>query len=164
MSTLRCWSLDEDGVRALGAAVGSALAVGDVVALVGPLGAGKSALARAAVYGAGVSERVRVASPTFTVVQEYLGRIPVHHADLYRLGFAEELDEIGLFDRGADAAMLIEWADRFPERIPADAMWLELEIVDEARREVRARGEGARVERLVRAASRGVIPGPVPPR
>ena len=143
------WTLDEDGVRALGETLGARAAPGDVIALVGPLGAGKSALSRAIVYGAGVDPRVRVASPTFTIVQEYAGRIPVHHADLYRLVLDEELDEIGLFERAHDALLAVEWADRFPARIPGDALWIELAIIDAATRAVTLRGDGPRCARLL---------------
>lgn len=151
MHTEQRWTLDEDGVRALGASLGARAQRGDVIALVGPLGAGKSVLSRALVYGAGVDPRVRVASPTFTIVQEYAGRIPVHHADLYRLGMDEELDEIGLFERALDAALVVEWADRFPSRVPPDALWIELALVDAQTREVRAHGDGARCARLLAA-------------
>jgi tRNA threonylcarbamoyl adenosine modification protein YjeE len=149
MTHERRWILDEDGVGALGAALGARVARGDALALVGPLGAGKSALARAVLYGSGVDRRVRVASPTFTIVQEYEGRVPLHHADLYRLGGEDDLDEVGLFDRGLDAVLVVEWADRFPGCFPADALWVTLEIVDALTRAVHARGEGARCARLL---------------
>lgn len=152
MDPERRWMLDEDGVRTLGRALGGTLAPGDVVALTGPLGAGKSVLARAMVYGAGVPGSVRVASPTFTIVQEYAGRLPVHHADLYRLAHASELDEIGLFERALDAALVVEWADRFPSQVPADALWIELAHLDATTRALRAHGAGARVARLLAAA------------
>ena len=145
--------LDEAGVTALGRALGAALAPGDVLALVGPLGAGKSALARAVLYGAGLDPRARVASPTFTLVQEHPARFPVHHADVYRLTHARDLDEVGLLERD-DVATLIEWADRFPEVIPGDALWVQLAVVDERTRAVCASGEGPRAARLIDAASR----------
>lgn len=144
-------ALDEDGVAELGAALGGALEAGDVVALVGPLGAGKSAFARAALYGAGVERRLRIASPTFTIVQEYAGRIPLFHADLYRLASIEELDETGLIERALDGAALIEWADRFTEALPREALWIELRVVDETRRALHAWGEGEAARRLVAA-------------
>lgn len=151
MHTEHRWILDEDGVRALGATLGARAERGDVVALVGPLGAGKSVLSRALVYAAGVDPAVRVASPTFTIVQEYAGRIPVHHADLYRLGVEDELDEIGLFERALDAVLVVEWADRFPARVPPDALWIELALLDANARAVRAHGDGARCARLLAA-------------
>lgn len=156
MSLERRWTLDEAALLALGGALGASLAPGDVVALTGPLGAGKSVLSRAAVYGAGVDPSVRVASPTFTVVQEYAGRIPVHHADLYRLSHDDELDEVGLLDRGEEAALLIEWAERFSHRMPADALFIELAIVDGDRRALLAKGAGPKAERLIAAMDRRV--------
>jgi tRNA threonylcarbamoyl adenosine modification protein YjeE len=145
--------LDESGVLALGHRLGLALAPGDVLALVGPLGAGKSALARAVLYGAGLDPRARVASPTFTLVQEHPARFPVHHADVYRLTHPRDLDEVGLLERD-DVATIIEWADRFPEVIPGDALWVELTVTDEFTRAVRLWGEGPRAARLIDAASR----------
>lgn len=145
--------LDEAGVTALGHRLGVALAPGDVLALVGPLGAGKSALARAVLYGAGLDPRARVASPTFTLVQEHPARFPVHHADVYRLTHPRDLDEVGLLERD-DVATIIEWADRFPEVIPGDALWVELTVTDEFNRAMRLWGEGPRAARLIDAASR----------
>ena len=145
--------LDEAGVTALGRRLGAVLAPGDVLALVGPLGAGKSALARAVLYGAGLDPRARVASPTFTLVQEHPARIPVHHADVYRLTHPRDLDEVGLLERD-DVATIIEWADRFPEVIPGDALWVELGVIDEFTRALRLRGRGPRAARLIDAASR----------
>ena len=145
--------LDEAGVTALGHRLGVAHAPGDVLALVGPLGAGKSALARAVLYGAGLDPRARVASPTFTLVQEHPARFPVHHADVYRLTHPRDLDEVGLLERD-DVATIIEWADRFPEVIPGDALWVELTVTDEFTRAVRLWGEGPRAARLIDAASR----------
>lgn len=145
--------LDEAGVTALGHRLGSVLAPGDVLALMGPLGAGKSALARAVLYGAGLDPRARVASPTFTLVQEHPARFPVHHADVYRLTHPRDLDEVGLLERD-DVATIIEWADRFLEVIPGDALWVELAVIDEGTRAVRLWGRGSRAARLIDAASR----------
>lgn len=145
--------LDEAGVTALGHRLGSVLAPGDVLALMGPLGAGKSALARAVLYGAGLDPRARVASPTFTLVQEHPARFPVHHADVYRLTHPRDLDEVGLLERD-DVATIIEWADRFLEVIPGDALWVELAVIDEGTRAVRLWGRGERAARLIDAASR----------
>ncbi len=145
--------LDEAGVTALGHRLGSVLAPGDVLALMGPLGAGKSALARAVLYGAGLDPRARVASPTFTLVQEHPARFPVHHADVYRLTHPRDLDEVGILERD-DVATIIEWADRFLEVIPGDALWVELAVIDEGTRAVRLWGRGARAARLIDAASR----------
>jgi tRNA threonylcarbamoyl adenosine modification protein YjeE len=142
-------------VRRAGVALGVAARRGDVIALTGGLGAGKTFLAQAIARGAGVPPEVRVASPTFTIVQSYRGRLPVFHADFYRLGGAAELDEIGLFDLSAEGLAVVEWADRFPELVPAVALWVQLERTSALRRRLvgAARGEPAR--RLLAAARAG---------
>lgn len=100
---------------------------GDVLALTGELGAGKTRLAAAIVRGLGSA--AEVTSPTFTLVNEYRdGRLPVFHLDLYRLESAGEVLAMGweeLLEGGG--VCLVEWADRFPELLPADADWLRLE-------------------------------------
>jgi tRNA threonylcarbamoyl adenosine modification protein YjeE len=120
---------------------------------VGGLGAGKTFLAQAVARGAGVPPSVRVASPTFTVVQRYDGRIPVYHADVYRLGDPRELDEIGLFAQGVDGLVVVEWADRVASAVPPSALWIEIERSTPLRRRLRARGASDAARRLVAAAT-----------
>ncbi len=111
----------------LGERLGAALLPGDVVLLVGDLGAGKTQLVRGACAGAGVDE-ADVSSPTFGIVQTYGGRLPVHHADLYRLGDLDELYATGFMDLvGADGALLVEWADRVAGWAPADRLLIRIE-------------------------------------
>ena len=146
------WVLREAGMRRLGAVLGAAVMPGDVVALDGPLGAGKSVLARALARGAGVPDEVRVTSPTFAVVLEYGGRIPVHHADLYRLAHADELLEIGLVERAADAVLVVEWASRMADARPADTLWIDLAPCSPTERAVTLRAGGDRASALAAAA------------
>jgi tRNA threonylcarbamoyl adenosine modification protein YjeE len=144
-------------VRRIGARWGEAARPGDVIALVGGLGAGKTFVAQAIVHGAGVPREVRVASPTFTIVQSYTkARLPVMHADLYRLGSLAEIDEIGLFDEGAEGLVVVEWADRFVDAVPRDALWVELRKheTNALVRTIAVGGKGDRVDRLIEAALR----------
>ncbi len=107
---------------ALGERLGRLLAPGDAVALTGELGAGKTQLVRGACRGAQVPDG-QVASPSFAIVASYRGRLPVHHADLYRIGDADELHGTGFFDLlGGDGAILVEWADRVPGALPAERL------------------------------------------
>lgn len=101
-----------------------------VVALTGDLGAGKTTLVRAICRGAGVTEPVT--SPTFALVHEYAGSTaPVYHLDLYRLKSPDELTNIGWDDlMVATAIVLVEWADRAGDRLPADIVPIELEHLD----------------------------------
>ncbi len=124
--------------RALGTRLGRALEAGDFVGLEGELGAGKTTLVRATCEALGVPTD-QVASPTFAIVYPYVGgRIPLHHADLYRLAGADELHAVG-FDDLLDgrSALLVEWIDRIPEAAPPD--WLRIELVHESERSRRAR-------------------------
>jgi tRNA threonylcarbamoyladenosine biosynthesis protein TsaE len=113
--------------HALGARLGRLLAPGDVVALAGELGAGKTQLVRGACAGAGVPESV-VSSPSFAIVATYAGRrIPVHHADLYRISDEDELYGTGFGDLvGGEGALLVEWADRIPAALPAERLTITL--------------------------------------
>jgi tRNA threonylcarbamoyladenosine biosynthesis protein TsaE len=113
--------------HALGARLGRLLAPGDVVALVGDLGAGKTQLVRGACAGAGVRPE-DVSSPSFAIVATYAGRIPVHHADLYRIGNEDELYGTGFGDLvGGDGALLVEWADRIPSALPEEKLTVRLD-------------------------------------
>lgn len=117
---------------ALGARLGRALAPGDCIALVGDLGAGKTQLVRGACRGARVPAS-EVSSPSFAIVATYGGRLPVHHADLYRIGDLDELYATGFFDLvGGDGAILVEWADRVPGSLPEER--LTITLLHDARR------------------------------
>jgi tRNA threonylcarbamoyladenosine biosynthesis protein TsaE len=112
--------------RRLGERIGRQLREGDVVALEGELGAGKTQLARGICRGAGVPDG-EVSSPTFAIVATYRGRLPVNHADLYRLGDEDELHATGFHDLGGRVgATVVEWADRFPGALPRERLEIRL--------------------------------------
>lgn len=138
--------------RDLGARLGRALQAGDVVALTGELGAGKTELVRGICAGAGVPE-AQVASPTFAIVVTYRGRLPIHHADLYRLADEDELHATGFSDLLAgDGAVVVEWADRIPGALPGERLEIRLAHDDSspALRHLVAVGTGARHAELAR--------------
>jgi tRNA threonylcarbamoyladenosine biosynthesis protein TsaE len=116
---------DEAATERLGRALGARLRAGDVVALSGTLGAGKTTLARGVLRGLGFEGEV--ASPTFPIVQTYDTVPPLWHVDLYRIEQDDELEELGLGEARLDAAMLIEWPERLP-RLWGDALRLSLDI------------------------------------
>lgn len=136
-------------LKAAAMAIGAAAQPGDVVALEGPLGAGKTVFAQSVARGVGVSKDVRISSPTFAIVHEYKGRIPLFHADLYRLSGPEAMDEIGLFTLGADGLVVVEWPDRAGEQLPRTAVHVTIERIAPLRRRVRVHGDGPRAEALV---------------
>jgi tRNA threonylcarbamoyladenosine biosynthesis protein TsaE len=104
----------ESETAAVGRELAAALSEGAVVLLSGELGAGKTAFVRGLAEGLG-HEPADVSSPTFTLVQEYRGgRLPLLHADLYRLDDPREIDDLGLDELGSGAVLAIEWADKMP--------------------------------------------------
>jgi tRNA threonylcarbamoyladenosine biosynthesis protein TsaE len=96
--------------RALGRALGETLKEGDIVALTGELGAGKTVFAKGIAEGLGVADEV--VSPTFTLQRTYTGNRTLHHFDLYRIEEEEELLHIGFFDTLGDGICVVEWAER----------------------------------------------------
>jgi hypothetical protein len=124
---------DEAATVALAEDVALCLAPGDVVALSGGLGAGKTTFARALIRAVADDPRLDVPSPTFTLVQTYAGRLAIAHFDLYRLGDPAEIDEIGLDEALATGAALIEWPDRAGSRLPADRLDIAFDIAGEGR-------------------------------
>ncbi len=134
---------------ALGERLGQLIRPGDFVGLIGQLGAGKTQLVRGIAEGAGVP-RLLVASPTFAIVYPYRGRIPVYHADFYRVADYDELYATGFFDLvGGDGAVLVEWLDRIPQAAPADWLSVELVVTGQDARTIRATAHGARSAELM---------------
>src|SRR5947208_874443 len=123
----------EDVGRALAAVVGP----GTVIGLVGPLGAGKTRLVRAIAEKLGV-DPVAIASPTFVLIHEYEGRLPVYHFDTYRLRSPEEFASLGAGDYfEGEGVCLVEWADRVADQLPASTWWVRLDPTGPEARRVR---------------------------
>jgi tRNA threonylcarbamoyl adenosine modification protein YjeE len=123
---------DLGATERLGARIASQLRPGDLVALSGDLGAGKTTLARAILTSLGVAENVP--SPTFTLVQNYqTPALTISHYDLYRLKSSGELDELGLEEALELGAALIEWPERAGARLPADRLTVEFSGLDDRR-------------------------------
>jgi tRNA threonylcarbamoyladenosine biosynthesis protein TsaE len=131
-----------EATEAFGAALARALEPGDVVALEGPLGAGKTAFVRGLARGLDATSRVR--SPTFMLVQTYPGRITLTHVDLYRLN-PGEAESLGLEEALEEGALAVEWGDRLPERWRAEALHLSFAVAGASERTIAgraARGRG----------------------
>lgn len=124
---------DEAATAQLGAAIAAKLKPGEAVCLSGPLGAGKSTLARALIRAL-TTPAEEVPSPTFTLVQFYEGpRLKVAHFDLYRLSNPDEAYEIGLDEALDDGAAIIEWPERLQGRLPADRLDVEIGLLEVGR-------------------------------
>jgi tRNA threonylcarbamoyl adenosine modification protein YjeE len=126
---------DETETAAFAEAVATGLERGDVIALSGGLGSGKTTFARALLRAVAGNPGLEVPSPTFTLVQAYMdGRLPVHHFDLYRLNDPREMDELGLAEALANGAAVIEWPERAPDLVPDARLDLAFAIVPGGRR------------------------------
>jgi tRNA threonylcarbamoyladenosine biosynthesis protein TsaE len=132
----------------LGAAIAAELKRQEAVCLSGPLGAGKSTLARGLIQAL-AGEAIEVPSPTFTLVQTYATpRLALAHFDLYRLVKPEEIAELGLDEALDEGAVVIEWPDKLGHHLPHDRLDVELHI-DGARRRARLRAHGAWEDRAL---------------
>lgn len=121
---------------AAGRRLAATLRAGDVIALVGDLGAGKTQFANGVAAGLGITQDVT--SPTFTLIHEYDGgKFPLYHVDFYRLDSPEEALKIGLDEYLGDGGVtMIEWADKFAELIPVEARWVRFRTLDGDVREI----------------------------
>ena len=128
--------------RSIGVHLAKYLKAGDVVALEGGLGAGKSELARGVARGLGISGPVP--SPSFTILNAYdEGRVPLYHFDWYRIADAREIDEMGLEEMlGGDGIALVEWSERAAECLPGRLLRVKIQQIDENTREITLRPEG----------------------
>jgi tRNA threonylcarbamoyladenosine biosynthesis protein TsaE len=149
----RCHTFSSENAEqteALGAALGRVLQTGQMVGLLGDLGAGKTCFVRGVGEGLNVAEETRVCSPTFTIVNEYGGRIPLIHVDFYRLGDADELFELGMDDYyWGGGAVLVEWADKFLETLPKDRLMLSFSCTGDETRDILVDATGPLHEELL---------------
>ncbi len=138
-------SRSPEETEALGRRVGERAGPGTLVALVGDLGSGKTRFVKGFAAGAGVADPARVTSPTFVLMNLYEGRLRVAHLDLYRLAEVD-LPSLGFFDVLSDGAVVVEWADRAGEGLPADQLRISFEVTGESSRRLmfQAGGPGSR--------------------
>ncbi len=150
--TLTTHSIAE--TMAVGRAIASVVQPGDVIGLIGELGAGKTQLVRGLVGALGIDERA-VCSPTFVLMQEYAATLPVLHIDAYRMESLADLESTGWSAALADEAIsVIEWADRVAEDLPDDRLDVRLGHGGEHERELRLTARGAWAERMGAVAQR----------
>jgi len=147
---LRVLAPDPASTRALGERLGIAAAAGDVIALSGPLGVGKTELARGVARGLGVVGPV--SSPTFILIAEHEGRLPLFHLDGYRLDGPEDALGAGLLDeRRAEGVTVVEWAERLEAALPAGRLEIRLDGSGDDPRTLACRATDARHARLLEA-------------
>jgi tRNA threonylcarbamoyladenosine biosynthesis protein TsaE len=135
--------------ESLGRRLAQWLFPGAVVALIGPLGAGKTHLVRAIAIGLDIANPAVVNSPTFVLIQEYDARLPIYHFDAYRLTREAEFADLGVheyYERGG--VCLIEWADKVPAVLPKERLEVRITITGAETRRVEMTGFGERYERI----------------
>jgi len=133
----------------IGKLLGTLAEAGDLVCLYGDLGAGKTNFSYGIAQGLEVKEQY-ITSPTFTFVNEYQGRVPFYHIDLYRLKDPEELEGIGFAEYlGSDGVTVIEWAERSENELPDERLNVYLSSVDDTSREIGFLAEGEHYENLL---------------
>ena len=143
----------EDDTARLGQAIAEVVEPGTVIGLVGPLGAGKTRLVRAIAEALGV-EPGAISSPTFVLIQEYDGRLPVYHFDTYRLPSPEAFEDLGAADYWDEGISLVEWADRVAGFLPENRWTIALEPVGPTSRRARIEPPPSRPELADRLVAR----------
>ena len=122
----------------IGRIIGETLTGGVVIALTGKLGAGKTCLTQGIAKGLGISEGYYVTSPTFTLINEYPGRIPLYHMDVYRLFGSRDLEDMGYEEYfSGDGVVVIEWAEKVDDVIPGEALLINLEHINCNKRRIK---------------------------
>lgn len=135
----------------LGKTFGGRLHAGDIVALIGELGAGKTQFIKGLAAGAGVGKPNYVSSPSFTLINEYPGKVPFYHIDLFRLHSQKEAEGLGLedyFNGGGITA--IEWADKIPSLLPREMLSIHMLYTGMNARSIEVKGKGRRYEELLK--------------
>jgi tRNA threonylcarbamoyladenosine biosynthesis protein TsaE len=129
--------------ESLGTVLGKIAEPGDIITLAGTLGAGKTALTQFIGRGLGIDPSIYITSPTFSLLHEYQGRIPLYHMDLYRLGSEEEIESLGFLEYFYGHGLtVIEWPERLGSMMPAERLHIELVISGETSRTAHLKTHG----------------------
>ena len=129
--------------------IGEQLKEGDVLALSGELGSGKTCFTGGLASGLGVDEKYRITSPTFTLINEYPARCRLYHFDVYRLKDYSEFEDLGYEEYfGANGVVVIEWAEKIAQILPANALFVNFEYLDENKRRIIVTGPESRLKEL----------------
>lgn len=136
----------------LGQHMGAAIQQPIIIALTGDLGSGKTAFVQGLAKGLEVSEKYYITSPTFTLINEYPGRLPLYHVDLYRIEHLSELEDVGLDEAlRADAVIAIEWAEKISNEMLLNHLQLRFEIISENARRINIFAYGQSTDNLLKA-------------
>jgi tRNA threonylcarbamoyladenosine biosynthesis protein TsaE len=130
--------------------IGGNLRKGDVLALSGELGSGKTCFTGGLARGLGVDDKYQITSPTFTLINEYPARCKLYHFDVYRLNSYSEFEDLGYEEYFcSDGVVVIEWAEKIVEILPADTLFISFKYLDENRRKIMIKGSKSRMKELI---------------
>ena len=154
MNQLTLHSDSPEATHAIGRQLGTSLACGHVVALMGPLGSGKTTLVKGIADGVGVVDPRQVNSPTFVIVNEYEAGpggvgLRIYHIDAYRLRSDRDLEALGFDEMHAQGAAVLEWADRVEPLLPIDRLTIAMALIDDCRRRLTCIAGGQASELLL---------------
>ncbi len=134
----------------LGERLGRLLGKGDVAALIGELGSGKTTMIKGIAKGIGVKNPERVNSPTFVIQKEYKGRVPLYHFDVYRLDHPDEMEQVGYREYFyGEGVSVVEWADKIRELLPDEHLEINLSVKSGTERECELKAFGERYKRIM---------------
>jgi tRNA threonylcarbamoyladenosine biosynthesis protein TsaE len=140
----------------IGRILGETLTEGAIVALIGELGAGKTSLTQGIARGMGVPEGYAITSPTFTLINEYPGRLNLVHLDVYRLSGSSDLLDLGYEEYFfGNNVTVIEWAEKIQDVLPEKSLFITLTYIDHTRRRIEMSGEEAQVTGITNALKNG---------
>ena len=135
----------------IGKEIGGFLLPGDVLALAGELGTGKTQFIKGVAEGVGIKKSTYVSSPSFTLINEYPGKIPFYHIDLFRLTSEKEAEGLGLEEYfQGNGITAIEWADRIPSLLPEELLWIKIHYTGEHTRTIEMAPKGKRYQQLMK--------------
>jgi tRNA threonylcarbamoyladenosine biosynthesis protein TsaE len=156
MKSLAIACLTPEDTRRAGRAIGANAQAGDLYLLIGDLGAGKTTLTQGIAQGLGCAQAAR--SPTFVLVAKYQGRLPLYHADLYRVDNPLEALELGLNEAVEEGVCVVEWAEKAPGAFPADHLDIHISAAPGEVRHLTLAAHGPRYEQLLDTLRRILIP------
>ena len=142
-------SVSADQTSEIARFIGGKLRKGDILALSGELGSGKTCFTGGLARGLGVDEKYQITSPTFTLINEYPARFKLYHFDVYRLNGYSEFEDLGYEEYFcSDGIVVIEWAEKIVKILPADTFFISFEYIDENRRKIIIKGLKSRLNEL----------------
>jgi tRNA threonylcarbamoyladenosine biosynthesis protein TsaE len=151
-----------ESTQSLGRAIGDQLTTSVVIGLTGDLGSGKTVFVKGLAVGLSVPDGYTITSPSYTLINEYPGRLPLYHVDLYRLGGATDLEEIGLYDIfHGQGVIAVEWADRLDEVSFPDHLQVHFETGDDDSRHITLTAYGLEMNNLIKSLGRRTAGSPI---